>query len=253
MSCHLVLGDCAADLLRISLGPYADIRIHRDDLAVGPLIDIDDAYPAARVHFWDAVFPQSSFDFNDVLPAGNAQLASLPADLTLWIGNSCGEALLLRRLAWWRYKTQQTFKLLSPDSTGLNSYIAGQVPLSLMPLPIIQATNSQTLSPALLQELASEWQAIRQQPSAFRGWNGSSFHHHTQTALDAEMLALIEENYLPCSEIASRWISTSSDFFRSDVLAMWRLRGLAEQDLIELCPHPDEYWLFAFKARRKIP
>ncbi|MCX7206151.1 MAG: DUF3658 domain-containing protein [Proteobacteria bacterium] len=252
MSCHLVLGDFAADLLRQSLGPYADIRIHRDDLALGPLVDIDHVCPVARIQFWNEVFPLSSFDFSDVLPAGNAQLAALPEDLTLWIGTSCGEALLLRRLAWWRNQTGQSFKLIIPDTTGVASYVAGQVPLSLLSPQQIESASSELIPLAQLQKLAQEWQALCQQNSTFRGWNGQEFQHLGETALDAEMLALITDNYLPCSQIAGLWIQASKAFFRSDVLAMWRLRCLAAQGLIEMESHPDQYDLFAFKVRKNF-
>ncbi|AZN37058.1 DUF3658 domain-containing protein [Iodobacter ciconiae] len=252
MSCHLVLGDFAAEVLRELLGPYADIRIHRDDLAVGPLIDIDHVYPAARIKFWNQVFPLSSFDFSDVLPAGNAQLAALPEELTLWIGTSCGEALLLRRLAWWRNQAGESFKLMIPDTTAVKSYVAGQVPLSLLSTAQIESASSKLVSPARLQTLAQEWQALCQPTSMFRGWNGQTFRHLDETALDAEMLDLLTDNYLPCSQIAGFWIQASKDFFRSDVLAMWRLRCLAAKGLIEMESHPDQYNLFAFKVRKNF-
>ncbi len=251
MSCNLVLGDFAADLLRQSLGPYADIRIHQDDLTLGPLNDIDHVYPASRVQFWNEVFPLSSFDFSDVLPAGNAQLAALPEDLTLWIGTSCGEALLLRRLAWWRYQKGQSFKLIIPDTTGVSSYVAGQVALSLISPEQIESACGERLSHAQLQKLAQEWQDLCQQKSTFRGWNGQMFQYLTETALDTEMLALITDNYLPFRQIAGLWMQAAKGFFRSDVLAMWRLRCLAAQGLIEMESHPDQHDLYAFKVRKK--
>lgn len=251
MSCHLVLGDFAAEMLREVLGHHADIRVHRDDLPIGPLADIDHISPWARVRFWDDVFPLSSFDFSDVLPAGNAQLAALPAELTLWIGTSCGEALLLRRLAWWRQQTRQTFQLIIPDTQGQKSYVPHQMPLSLMTAAQIASARPQCVSPARQQELAQEWQDIRQQNSMFRGWNGHSFSHLAADALDAELLACIQDYWLPCSQIAGQWIKASHDFFRSDVLAMWRLRCLAAQGAIEISPAEDIIPLFAFKARKK--
>ncbi|MEJ2792090.1 DUF3658 domain-containing protein [Iodobacter sp. LRB] len=251
MSCNLVLGDFAADLLRQLLGPYADIRIHQDDLALGPLNDIDHVYPAARIQFWNEVFPLSSFDFSDALPAGNAQLAALPEDLTFWAGTSCGEALLLRRLAWWRYQKGQSFKLTMPDTTGADSYIAGQVPLSLIGPEQIESASSELIPPAQLHKLAQEWQALTQQTSMFRGWNGETFQHLDASTLDSEMLDLISDNYLPCRQIALLWMQSAKGFFRSDVLAMWRLRSLAAQGKIEMESHPDQHDLFAFKVRKK--
>ena len=49
---HLTCGDLAADSVRPLLGADDEVRVLRDDLAVGPLDDVECPPCTVRVAFW---------------------------------------------------------------------------------------------------------------------------------------------------------------------------------------------------------
>lgn len=103
---HLTCGDLAADCVRRLLASDndAEVRVLRDDLAVGPLVDIDSPPCRARVAFWDDVWPAATTprpDFSGVADDAEwlAALVSQPRPVTVWHGDSASEQLLLARVA----------------------------------------------------------------------------------------------------------------------------------------------------------
>lgn len=105
---HLVCGDAAVEGVRFVLGEdTADctLRVMRDDLAVGPLQDIDSPPCAARSAYWQGVWPQSMQpvpDFDAELQTDAHWLSTLSSGqrgVTVWHGDSCSEQLLLARVA----------------------------------------------------------------------------------------------------------------------------------------------------------
>ena len=105
---HLVCGDAAVEGVRFVLGEdtaSCTLRVMRDDLAVGPLQDIDSPPCAARSAYWQGVWPQSMQpvpDFDAQLQAdarGLSALSSGQRSVTVWHGDSCSEQLLLARVA----------------------------------------------------------------------------------------------------------------------------------------------------------
>ena len=56
---HLVCGDTAVEGVTRVIGDAAarGLRVLRDDLAVGPLVDVDQPPCARRAQFWLAVWP----------------------------------------------------------------------------------------------------------------------------------------------------------------------------------------------------
>ena len=104
---HLVCGDNAVAGVSHVIGQEAaaGLRVLRDDLAVGPLGDVDTPPCAARAAFWGAVWPAGLMpvpDFAADLPADAQWLAGLALQerpVTVWHGDSASEQLLLARVA----------------------------------------------------------------------------------------------------------------------------------------------------------
>ncbi|HAV04569.1 MAG TPA: hypothetical protein DCX47_06115, partial [Pseudomonas sp.] len=104
---HLTCGDLAGDGVRNLLAdrePGAEVRVLRDDLAVGPLSDVDSPPCAARVAFWEQLWPDELTPrplFAHDLAADArwlAELAGQADDVIVWHGDSASEQLLLARV-----------------------------------------------------------------------------------------------------------------------------------------------------------
>ena len=104
---HLVCGDMAVEGVTRVIGDAAarGLRVLRDDLAVGPLADVERPPCAGRAQFWLAVWPDTVTPRPDFAPELSADagwlagLAAQPHAVTVWHGDSCSEQLLLARVA----------------------------------------------------------------------------------------------------------------------------------------------------------
>ena len=54
---HITCGDLAAESVRPLLADGSEVRVLRDDLAVGPRADIESSPCRMRMGFWEAVWP----------------------------------------------------------------------------------------------------------------------------------------------------------------------------------------------------
>ena len=97
---HLVCGDNAVAGVTHVIGAHeaeAGLRVLRDDLAVGPLADVDTPPCAARAAFWRALWPESVRpvpDFATDLPADARWLAGLARQarpVSVWHGEGFQE------------------------------------------------------------------------------------------------------------------------------------------------------------------
>jgi hypothetical protein len=102
---HVVNGDSGASVLMAALElPPEDIHVHRDDLAFGPLRDIDQAAPLQRAAFWRDAAGMDILDFDKDLTRESAKLAKLKVSdrpVCIWHGQSSSDQLMLRRLSWY--------------------------------------------------------------------------------------------------------------------------------------------------------
>src|SRR5687767_931328 len=106
---HLCCGDSAAGTIREGLSESA-VLVLRDDLAVGPLGDVDSDRPDARAAFWHALLAEeqreaieSGGTLVDQLAAEAAALRDLPDSaekIVIWHGTGAAEQLTLRRALW---------------------------------------------------------------------------------------------------------------------------------------------------------
>ena len=100
---HVVNGDIAGNVLRQALAQAArpdTVIVLRDDLAVGPLTDVDGA-GVQRAQFWQRVAPNSGIDFSLEMRAALDQLQELKAgntEIAIWHGQSASDQLMLRRV-----------------------------------------------------------------------------------------------------------------------------------------------------------
>lgn len=116
MMWHVLCGDVAARQLSplIKRDDSTQIKVLRDDLAVGPLQDVDRPPCAARVAFWQSVWPEEARAELDLsLLSSDAQwlqaLPQQPYSVTVWHGDSASEQLMLARVAFWLGESPVSF------------------------------------------------------------------------------------------------------------------------------------------------
>lgn len=249
---HLICGDAATAGVRFALGQdVADesLRVMRDDLAVGPLQDIDMPPCIARSAFWQGVWPQSERPIPDFTASLSedarwlAGLANAGRAVTVWHGDSCSEQLLLARLA----------HALAGSAVELWEVACGNP--QLPPRRAVSLRRPEEL-PALYQQrqrldanrravLAEQWQQATHHNAAIRTWYAGSFQHHEHALVDKPLLQACTAEWQPLARVMASVMAQSDGFFPTDFFLHWRARELAQAGLLELalpmaCAYPEQ-------------
>jgi hypothetical protein len=220
---HLCQGGTAAALLRAALSePVIDIL---DDTAIGPLADVDTNSPDARVAFMKALFACGGFDAQDTdsmdwyeeLRDMNRRLASLAAnasEVVIWAGSGETEQALRRRAHWW----------LKDADVAVSE-------VDKSPREATDASRRVPASPALRQQLASEWDALKQDGDALRVFENGTLVSYPIDHYDAGFTALVSATptKLLSADILGHAMSSSD---RSDLFCKWRFSNLIAQNKI---------------------
>jgi hypothetical protein len=238
---HLVCGDAAVEGVSFVLGENmacTALRVMRDDLAVGPLQDIDTPPCSARSAYWQSVWPHAVHpvpNFSAELSADArwlAQLAIGKRAVTVWHGDSCSEQLLLARLA----------HALAGSAIELWEVACGnpQLPprraVSLCRPEQLQALypQRQRLTASRCNELAAQWQQAQQHNAAIRIWHAGHFKHHEHALVDNPLLQHCTEQWQPLARVMAEVMAQSKGFFPTDFFLHWRARELARSAQLEL-------------------
>jgi hypothetical protein len=238
---HLVCGDLAGEVLRKALGPQARIRVLRDDLAVGPLRDIESPPCAARVAFWEQVWPAQlpgRPDFAGELTGDAGWLAQLDEAVTLWHGDSCSEQLLLTRVA------------ASLDQSGapLWEVACGQLPtgprrtVSLCSPTQLASLYQQAraLDGERRRALAAIWREQCHLNAEIRLWQDGRFVSQGFAELDQALLDACGRHG-QLAEAMGQVMAGTRGFFPTDLLLFWRARELQARGLLRLAGEPGAY------------
>lgn len=238
---HLVCGDTAVEGVSFALGENvarAALRVMRDDLAVGPLEDIDSPPCNARSAYWQALWPESAQPvpaFASELQADANWLSTLAAGqrgVTVWHGDSCSEQLLLARVA----------HALAGAAIELWEVACGnpqQPPrraVSLCRPEQLQALylQRQLLSASRRSELATQWQQALQHNTAIRIWHAGRFKYHEHDLVDKPLLQHCTEQWRPLARVMAEVMAQSKGFFPTDFFLHWRARELARSAQLQL-------------------
>ncbi len=239
---HLVCGDSAVEGVTRVIGDAAaaqGLRILRDDLAVGPLADVEQAPCAGRAQFWLDVWPSAVTprpDFGVGLSADAGWLAALARQerpVTVWHGDSCSEQLLLARVAsalggcglpLWevscgtgdsRVRQRRAVGMIEPAALG--AYY--------QPRQVDSVRQAQ---------LAGLWRAAVAANAAIRRWRDGDFHGEDHQVVDAIFLAACTSDWQALPRVMAELMAGTDGFFVTDYFAFWRARELAAQGLVEL-------------------
>lgn len=245
---HLCCGDSAAEVIRARLNlPDSAVLILRDDLAVGPLGDVDSDRPNARAAFWHAVFPDEDREaietdgaFVDQLAAEAAVLRDLPEAaeaIVIWHGNGAAEQLMLRRALWALRDAAVPVREIEVDRAALGrdrgDGMTAVAMLERQQVPAAEA-SARPVAAARRVALAAEWERLRADSGGLRHHRDGTITTHPIDAHDSEILAAVGTDWMPAGRAVGQPMGTITGFFATDAFVFWRLCQLAAQGKVEL-------------------
>ncbi|MGH8435311.1 MAG: DUF3658 domain-containing protein [Pseudomonas sp.] len=239
---QLVCGDAAVEGVSFVLGQAlaADsLRVLRDDLAVGPLVDIDRPPGSQRATFWQALWPervQPLPDFTGTLGDDAQWLAGLARQtrpVTVWHGDSASEQLLLARVA--AALEHSELPLWEVPCGSGDSRVETRRAVSMhAPVALRELYLPQRVEPARRQRLAGQWQVALEENAAIRRWRNGAFHGEGYAVIDASLLSASGPDWQPLGWVLAQVMRRCDGFFASDYFLWWRARELAVAGRLEL-------------------
>ena len=254
---HVTNGDSAAQSLTEALRrAERDERVIvlRDDLAVGPIRDIDEASPA-RAAFWRQVL-NSALDFEDELEEQQAlfgRLARGDAQIVVWHGQSAADQLTLRRVAFHLRNAPQRLNeaklshddlsLATSDSQPERVGRADRATAVGMFSPkqlLAKLPTAAPISVLRISRLALEWQEAKYANAETRRLRDNMLVSGTWLDVDEALLDLAGPEWKPAREIAGAAMGQRFDFMLSDAIAFWRCRELIAAGRLKMRGTPSE-------------
>ncbi|KAK43339.1 hypothetical protein BG58_32720 [Caballeronia jiangsuensis] len=254
---HVTNGDCAAQSLAEALRrAERDERVItlRDDLAVGPIRDIDES-PLARATFWRQVL-NSAIDFEGELEEQQAlfgRLARGDDQIVVWHGQSAADQLTLRRVAYHLRNVPQRLneaKLThddltiatgesDPERVGREDRATAVGMFSPKQL-LAKLPTAAPISVLRISRLALEWQEAKYASADTRRLRDNMLVSGTWVDIDEALLDLAGPEWKPARQIAGAAMRQRFDFMLSDSIAFWRCRELVTAGRLKIRGTPSE-------------
>ena len=235
---HLTCGDLAADSVRQLLAEGNEVRVLRDDLAVGPLADIETPPCRMRMAFWEAVWPvglEPRPDFSGIANDAEwlAELSGQSRQITVWHGDSASEQLMLARVA---AALEGSAIPLHEVACGTgDSRVGTRMAVSMhAPVALAALYQPRLVEPARIADLASQWRAAVEENAAIRRWIDGHFVGEDQSRIDGELLAACGDDWMPLARAMAEVMAHCDGFFPTDLFLHWRARELARRGVIQL-------------------
>lgn len=253
---HLTCGDLAADSVRpiLASDTNAEVRVLRDDLAVGPFVDIDSPPCAERVAFWEGVWPAGMAprpDFSGVAVDAEwlAALANQSRPVTVWHGDSASEQLMLARVAAALEGT--TLPLWEVACGTGDSRVGRRMAVSMHPPTELAALYQPCrMSSDRIAELAQQWRGCIEENSVIRRWIAGRFEGEGYQPIDQQLTEACRQDDMPLARAMAEVMAHCDGFFASDMLLYWRARELARRDVLTLVGDDGEGYR-AVQVRRR--
>ncbi|BAN24366.1 DUF1835 domain-containing protein [Caballeronia insecticola] len=254
---HVANGDCAAQSLAEALqrAERADrVVTLRDDLAVGPLRDIDDS-ALTRAAFWRQILP-GTIDFEDELEEQLALIARLTRgdeQIVVWHGQSAADQLTLRRVAYHLRNAPQRLNeaklshddlsICTDDSDSARLGRADRATAVGMFSPkqlLAKLPTAAPISVLRISRLALEWQEAKHSSADTRRLRDNMLVSGTWLDVDEALLDLAGPEWQPARQIAGAAMGQRFDFMLSDSIAFWRCRELVTAGRLKIRGTPSD-------------
>ncbi|MDR5737273.1 DUF1835 domain-containing protein [Caballeronia sp. LZ016] len=254
---HVTNGDSAARSLTEALllaGRDDQVIALRDDLAVGPIRDVDES-PVARATFWRHVW-NSAVDFEAELKAQQAlfgRLARGDAQVVVWHGQSAADQLTLRRVAYHLRNVPQRLNeaklafddlsVAAPDAHPEEASRPDRATAVGMFSPhqlVAKLPSAAPISVLRISRLALEWQEAKHSNAENRRLRDNMLVSGTWTDVDEAMLDIATSEWRPARRIAGEAMTQQFDFLLSDSVAFWRCRELVAAGRLKIRGTPSE-------------
>ena len=232
---HVVNGDVAGATLKQALaqaGRPDSVVVLRDDLAVGPLADVD-SVAMARSGFWQRVAPTSSIDFATEMRDALASLADLrdaTTEVAIWHGQSASDQLMLRRVAFHLHQSPQRINEVGMDARELETP-NGQGPLTAIGMysGARLARRFSTIAPVSvlrIGRLAYEWQQTVRENADVRLWKGNTLVPVSYATVDEVILEHVPTDWASARDVVGSIMGAIDGLLASDWFVFWRCREL---------------------------
>ena len=234
---HITCGDLAADSVRQLLAEGNELRVLRDDLAVGPLADVESPPCETRMAFWEGVWPiglEPRPDFSGIANDAEwlARLPHQPRQITVWHGDSASEQLMLARVA--AALEGSAIPLHEVACGNGDSRVGTRMAVSMhAPDALAALYQPRLVAPARIAELAGQWRAAVKESAAIRRWVDGRFVGEDHSRIDSELLAACGNDWTPLARAMAEVMSHCDGFFATDLFLYWRARELAKRGFIE--------------------
>ena len=246
---HVTNGDNAAQSLTGALrlaGRNDQVIALRDDLAVGPIRDVDES-PDARATFWRQVW-NSAVDFEAELKTQQTlfgRLARGDAQVVVWHGQSAADQLTLRRVAYHLRNVPQRLNEAKLNLADLGD-AAGDVHQAtavgmFSPQQLLaKLPSAAPISVLRISRLALEWQEAKHSNAENRRLRDNMLVSGTWTDVDEAMLDIATSEWRPARRICGEAMAQRFDFLLSDSVAFWRCRELVAAGRLKIRGTPSE-------------
>jgi len=229
---HVVCGDNAVKGVTRVVGEGLSLQVLRDDLAVGPLVDVDQPPCAERAAFWQAVWPAAVQPAPDFSTLGDdvhwlASLANETKPVTVWHGDSASEQLMLCRVAAALQRSSLPFFEV-PCGTG-DSRVAWRRAVAMhAPDELVSLYQPRLVSSSRRQQLGGQWRQVVAENAGVRRWSNNRFQGEGYLTTDETLLAACTQEWQPLARVMAEVMKRSDGFFATDFFVFWRARELAK-------------------------
>ena len=231
---HVVNGDVAGNTLRQALAQAArpdPVIVLRDDLAVGPLVDVD-GIGQIRAGFWQRVAPRTDIDFPAEMRQALEQLQTLrqsEMEVAIWHGQSAADQLMLRRVVFHLYQAPQRINEVAMDLRELELPPQAGLAAIGMYSPARLARRFSTIAPVSvlrLGRLGYEWQQNVRENADVRLWKGNTLVPAAYHSIDDIIMDRAPADWTPAAQVVGSVMGAIEGLLASDWFVFWRCREL---------------------------